>query len=61
MGHIKEPRGVDFIIKSEPLTEKEQAAISEFIKNYKMKHTKKKIISSKKSTVSVRKRTVASK
>jgi hypothetical protein len=42
MGHIKEPKGVDFIIKSEPLTEKEQAAISEYIKNYKLKHSKKK-------------------
>jgi hypothetical protein len=47
MGHIKEPKGVDFIIKSEPLTDKEQAAISEFIKNYKMKHSKKKIITAK--------------
>jgi hypothetical protein len=42
MGHIKEPKGVDFIIKSEPLTDKEQAAISEYIKNYKLKHSKKK-------------------
>lgn len=42
MGHIKEPKGVDFIIKSEPLTEKEQAAISEFIRNYKKKNAEKK-------------------
>jgi hypothetical protein len=42
MGHIKEPKGVDFIIKSEPLTAKEQAAISKFIEKYKIKHTKKK-------------------
>ena len=35
MAHIKEPAGVDFIIKSEPLTEKERAAISEYIRNYK--------------------------
>ena len=48
MGHIKEPKGVDFIIKSEPLTEKEQAAISEFIKNYKLKHSKKKIATTRK-------------
>ncbi len=52
MGHIKEPKGVDFIIKSEPLTDKEQAAISEFIKNYKMKHSKKKTTIAKKSTTS---------
>lgn len=49
MGHIKEPKGVDFIIKSEPLTEKEQAAISEFIKQYKLKHPKKKVTSSRKT------------
>ena len=49
MGHIKEPKGVDFIIKSEPLTDKEQAAISEFIKNYKMKHSKKVTRTTKKS------------
>lgn len=48
MGHIKEPKGIDFIIKSEPLTDKEQAAISEFIKNYKMKHSKKKISTARK-------------
>ncbi|MES2332350.1 MAG: hypothetical protein V4539_22275 [Bacteroidota bacterium] len=52
MGHIKEPKGVDFIIKSEPLTDKEQAAISEFIKNYKMKHSKKKPTVAKKSATS---------
>ena len=32
MGHIKEPKGVDFIIKSEPLTDEERKAISEFIR-----------------------------
>jgi hypothetical protein len=52
MGHIKEPKGVDFIIKSEPLTDKEQAAISEFIKNYKLKHTKKKTAIARKSRAS---------
>jgi hypothetical protein len=49
MGHIKEPKGVDFIIKSEPLTEKEKVAISEFIKNYKMKYSKKKATPARKS------------
>jgi hypothetical protein len=52
MGHIKEPKGVDFIIKSEPLTDKEQAAISAFIKNYKIKHAKKKTIIEKKLATS---------
>ncbi|MDB5211924.1 MAG: hypothetical protein JWQ30_2751 [Sediminibacterium sp.] len=60
MGHIKEPKGVDFIIKSEPLTDKEQAAISEFIKNYKIKHAKKKgTISRKSTTVITRKKFLA--
>lgn len=35
MGHIKEPAGVDFVIKSEPLTEKARQEISAFIRNYK--------------------------
>lgn len=48
MGHIKEPKGIDFIIKSEPMTDKEQAAISEFIKNYKLKHSKKKAMPARK-------------
>jgi len=42
MGHIKEPKGVDFIIKSEPLTNEERAAISDFIRQYKEKHSTKK-------------------
>jgi hypothetical protein len=49
MGHIKEPKGVDFIIKSKPLTDKEQTAISEYIKNYKLKHSKKKPATTRKS------------
>ncbi|MFT4154822.1 hypothetical protein [Parafilimonas sp.] len=32
MGYIKEPDGVDFIIKGKPLTDKQKSAISEFIK-----------------------------
>ena len=38
MGHIKEPKGVDFIIQSRPLTEVEELAISEHIRNYKLKN-----------------------
>jgi hypothetical protein len=38
MGHIKEPKGVDFIIQSRPLTKEEELAISEHIKNYKLKN-----------------------
>jgi len=32
MGYIKEPKGVDFIIQSEPWTEEEKKALSEFIR-----------------------------
>jgi hypothetical protein len=35
MGFIKEPKGVGFIIQSEPLTEKERKEISKFITAYK--------------------------
>ncbi len=44
MGYIKEPKGVDFIINSKPLTDKERQAISEFIRQYKAKHAAKKTI-----------------
>ena len=32
MGLVKEPSGVDFLIQSQPLSEKERIEISEFIK-----------------------------
>ena len=35
MGLIKEPIGVDFIIQSKPLTDKERIEISDFIKSRK--------------------------
>jgi hypothetical protein len=41
MGYIKEPDGVDFEINSRPLTKEEEIAISEFIRNYKARQTKK--------------------
>lgn len=50
MGYIKEPEGVDFIIKSKPLTDKERKEISEFIKDYKAKFAEKKL--SKKTRIS---------
>lgn len=43
MGHIKEPKGVDFVIQSEPLTEKDRQEISKFIADYKAKNKKKTI------------------
>jgi len=38
MGHIKEPEGIDFLIKSRALTAEEEKAISEFIQADKAKH-----------------------
>jgi hypothetical protein len=35
MGHIPEPKGVDFIIQSPPLSDKERKELSEFIKKRK--------------------------
>ena len=42
MGYIKEPKGVDFVIASDPLTDKARQEITEFIKNYKKKIVTKK-------------------
>jgi hypothetical protein len=56
MGYIKEPKGVDFIIQSNPLTDKERKQISKFIQDYKAKNagkktgTKSKTSSSKQKT-----------
>ena len=37
MGYIKEPKGVDFVIESSPLTAEERVLISEFIRKDKMR------------------------
>jgi len=44
MAHIKEPEGVDFLIQSPPLTDKERKEISELIKKMKAKSPKKRAI-----------------
>ena len=49
MGHIKEPKGVDFVIQSKPLTNKDREEISKFIANYKAKKRRKKTLKSKDS------------
>ncbi len=41
MGLIKEPEGVDFIIQSPPLTDKERIEISEFIRIRKLQKKSK--------------------
>lgn len=43
MAHIKEPKGIDFLIKSPPLTDKERKEISDLIKKMKTKTTRKRI------------------
>jgi hypothetical protein len=62
MGLIKEPEGVDFIIKSRPLTKKEQELLSKFIREQKAKRLKK--LSTRKTqskrTTSTRRRTKVS-
>ncbi|AQY21063.1 hypothetical protein [Riemerella anatipestifer] len=42
MGYIKEPKGVDFVIQSKPLTKKDREEISKFIMDYKTKNKRKK-------------------
>lgn len=42
MGHIKEPKGIDFVIESRPLTDADRKEISEFIREYKSKMINKK-------------------
>ena len=54
MGHIKEPKGVDFIIQSRPLTKAEELTISEYIRNYKLKNN----ISKSKTKKPLRKRSL---
>lgn len=50
MGHIKEPKGVDFFIQSEPLTDEARKEISTFILNYKKKKIMtKSLVKNKKS------------
>ncbi|MEI6949253.1 hypothetical protein V9K67_18860 [Paraflavisolibacter sp. H34] len=42
MGLIKEPSGIDFVVESRPLTEKEREMISRHIREYKANMTKRK-------------------
>ncbi|GHB59831.1 hypothetical protein [Persicitalea jodogahamensis] len=42
MGYIKEPEGIDFVIKSKALTDKDRQEISAFIRAYKEKEIKEK-------------------
>lgn len=55
MGYIKEPKGVDFIIQSKPLTDEERKQISKFIQDYKAKRTEKKAVTKSKTSLSKQK------
>ena len=55
MGHIKEPDGIDLVIKSRPLTNEEELEISDFIRAYKAKHSPEKV-PSKRTTSALRKK-----
>lgn len=50
MGHIKDPKGVDFVIQSEPLSDKDKKEISKFIAEYKAKRSKKRRLKKKETT-----------
>jgi hypothetical protein len=41
MGFIKEPEGIDFVIKSKPLTKQQEIELSEFIAKRKLEIKKK--------------------
>jgi hypothetical protein len=56
MGHIKEPAGIDLVIKSRPLTRDEEIAITIYINAYKAKHTRKQVVPKRKVRTSSRKR-----
>jgi hypothetical protein len=55
MGFIREPEGVDFIIQSPPLTDKEREEISKFIRSRKLENQKiiKQTPSKKKDKISI--------
>jgi hypothetical protein len=60
MGLIREPEGVDFVIKSRPLTKKEEKQLSKFIVEQKAKGVKKlvkKKLSSKSKTAKTKRTT----
>ena len=59
MGHIKEPDGVDFVINSRPLTRDEEIAITEYIRAYKTKHSRRQVSTKKAGRTTARKKVIA--
>jgi len=58
MGHIKEPDGVDFVIKSRPLTKEEEIAISNYIRAYKEKYSRRQALTKRAARTTRKKVTV---
>lgn len=54
MGHIKEPRGVDFYVDSKPLTAEDLQLINDAITYYKATGRKMRPSSNRKGTLSKR-------
>ena len=50
MGHTQTPKGENFNIKSKPITKKEEAELSAFIKELKAKEAAKKSKGSRKAS-----------
>jgi len=50
MKYVKEPEGVDFVIKSRPLTKKDREEISEVIRKHKAQEAAKKDRSKRKAS-----------
>jgi len=50
MGYIQEPKGVDFIIKSPPLTQTDKEEISDFIQKYKSQPKRKIVVRNRQRT-----------
>ncbi len=51
MGHIKEPKGVDFFVDSRPLTAEDLKRISEAIEYYKLTGKKRRPNTTRKNVV----------
>ncbi len=58
MGHIKEPKGVDLIIKSRPLTKEEETALSKYIRAFKSKHLDKRTETKPTRRTAIRKKVI---
>jgi hypothetical protein len=58
MGHIKEPKGVDFYVDSKPLTAEDLQLINEAITYYKATGRKMRPNAPKKTVISKKKRKV---